>query len=260
MGVKELFGNWIVKNLLIAAAIVIAVVVCASFFLSFITNHGQVIVVPDMSNMSVAEARATAESLHLRVEVYDSVYVRKMTKGAVFSQNPAAGANVKQNRRILLTINAVTAKKVSMPNVIHSSLRQAKAEINAKGLVLGKLIYRADEATDNVLEQLYRGRNIKPGTMIETGSTVDLVVGLSPEENLTYVPDVVGMKYRRAYDAVLDNSLNVTGLIFDKSVKTYSDSLDAVVYKQGPLPSTEAPILKGEGVSLYLSIDPEKIK
>ncbi|MCQ2146624.1 MAG: PASTA domain-containing protein, partial [Bacteroidales bacterium] len=252
-------GNWIVKNLLIAAAILLVVVTIASFFLSFITNHGQVIVVPDFSNMTVAEAEATAKSLDLRVEVYDSVYVRKMAKGAVFSQNPIAGQNVKQNRRILLTINAVTAKKVSMPNAVHASLRQAKAEISAKGLLIGKLIYREDEATDNVLEQLYRGRNIKPGTQIETGSTIDLVVGLSPEENLTYVPDVVGMKYRRAYDAVLDNSLNVTGLIFDKSVKTYSDSLDAVVYKQGPLAS-DAPILKGEGVSLYLSIDPEKIK
>ena len=63
-----------------------------------------------------------------------------------------------------------------------------------------------------------------------------------------------GMKYLRAVDAVHDNSLNVGRLVFDKTVKNYSDSLNAMVYKQSPAPSRN-PILMGSEVTLHLSLD-----
>jgi len=61
----------------------------------------------------------------------------------------------------------------------------------------------------------------------------------------------------RAVDVIHDNSLNVKKLVFDASVKNYSDSLDAVVVRQGPEASM-APILMGSDVTLYLSVDPAK--
>ena len=106
-------------------------------------------------------------------------------------------------------------------------------------------------ATNNVLKQLYRGREIAPGKAVDSGSEIDLVVGLGAD-NQTYVPDVTGMKYMRAVDAVHDNSLNVARLRFDKSIHTYSDSLDAVVYKQTPS-AGEMSVTMGSEVTLYLS-------
>ena len=60
--------------------------------------------------------------------------------------------------------------------------------------------------------------------------------------------------YLRAIDALHDNSLNVSGVFFDKSVRTYSDSLNAVVYSQRPS-STGYPTVMGTGVTIYLSLD-----
>ena len=57
----------------------------------------------------------------------------------------------------------MNAKKVSMPNLVGYSMRQAKAELNSRGLSLGKLIYVSDIATNNVLKQIYRNREIRPG-------------------------------------------------------------------------------------------------
>jgi len=177
-----------------------------------------------------------------------------MEKGAVYRQNPKAGSQVKSGRRVMLTINAIVPKKVSMPNLVGYSMRQAKADLTSRGLSLGKLIYVDDMATNNVLKQLYRNREIKSGTMIESGSSIDLVVGLNSIGSETYIPDVTGMKYIRAVDAIHDNSLNIRKLVFDDSVKDYNDSLNATVYRQAPTASSGS-IVMGSEVTLYLSLD-----
>ncbi|MBR4755927.1 MAG: PASTA domain-containing protein [Bacteroidales bacterium] len=248
------FGNWIVKNLIWATIFFMALILVATVVLSIVTHHGQTIEVPDLTSMSVEQARHEASRKNLRVEVIDSIFVRRMEKGAVYSQNPKAGTQVKRGRRIMLTINAKNAKKISMPNLVGYSMRQAKAELNARGLALGKLIYVNDIATNNVLKQIYRNREIRPGRQIEAGSEIDLQVGLNPSDNITYVPNVKGMKYLRAVDAVHDNSLNLGRVVFDKTVKNYSDSLNAVVYKQTPAPS-RSPLLMGSDVTIHLSLD-----
>ena len=153
MDTKSFFSNWIVKNVLGAIAAVAAIVIACSLLLRIGTHHGQEIEVPDMTNMSVRNAQATAEQCGIRIDVTDSVYVRKMGRGLVFSQTPKAGSKVKEGRRIMLTINSVSPKKTTMPNLVGLSMRQAKAELLSKGLILRNLKYVNDMATNNVLRQ-----------------------------------------------------------------------------------------------------------
>lgn len=255
---KEIKNHWVLRNLIGAAAFILVLVTVISIILNAATHHGQVIAVPDFSNLSVEEARALAGQSDMRVDVTDSVFVRKMARGAVFSQNPKAGARVKTGRKIRLTINATVPKKVTMPNLVGYTTRQAKAELSSKGLYLGKLIYVSDIATNNVLKQLYRNSEIKPGTSIESGAEITLVAGLNSENDKTMVPDVKGLKYMRAVDAVQDNSLNIGKLAFDKSVTNYADSVNAVVYRQSP-EASRAEVTMGTEVTLYLTVDPERI-
>lgn len=257
-GMENTKKGWVLKNLIGAAVFFVALAVIANILLGIFTNHNKTVVVPDMTNMSVAQARVLADSVGVRIDVVDSIYVRGMAKGAVRKQNPAAGSNVKSGRRILLTINSIIPKKVTMPNLVGYSMRQAKAELNSKGLYLGKLIYVNDIATNNVLHQQYRGRDIAAGTSIESGSTVDLVVGLDGLDNRTYIPNVRGMKYDRALDVVHDNSLNVGKVVFDESVRNYNDTINSVVYRQSPAAS-QAPTVIGSDVSIYLTVNPERI-
>ena len=251
-------GKWIWKNLILALVYIAVLIAGVTIGLALFTNHNKEIELPDFTTLSVDEASRIAESVGIRVEVTDSVYVRRMERGAIFSQNPAAGSRVKKNRLIRLTTNAVNAKQVSMPNLVGYSMRQAKAELASKGLTLGRLKYVSDMATNNVLKQQYRGEDIRTGTMIDSGSEVDLVVGLDPSDNQTRVPNVVGMKYTRAFDAVHDNSLNVARATFDDSVRNYNDSLNAVVFRQSPSASS-APIQMGSDVSLFFTLDESKL-
>lgn len=251
-------NNWIVKNILKALVFVVGLILLVNILLGLITQHGKEISVPDFTNMSVSEARETAARKGMRVEVIDSVYVRRMQRGAVFTQTPAAGSKVKRGRRVLLTINTVVPKQVTMPHLVGYSMRQAKAELASRGLALGRLIYVSDIATNNVLRQLYRNREIQQGASVESGAAIDLVVGLNSEDSRTYAPNTVGMRYLRAVDAVHDNSLNVSKLNFDAGINDYTDSLNAVVYRQSPA-SVETPLTMGAGVALWLTLDPEKL-
>ena len=249
------FWKWLLRNVIWAVILFSVLILGASLFLKAVTHHGQNIEVPDFTNKKVSEARYDAKLLGIEVEVADSVYIRRMGRGLVYSQNPKPGSHVKSGRTIQLTINSVTPKKVQMPDLVGLSMRQAKAELLSRGLTLGRLVYVKDMATNYVIRQFRNHHEMAPGTMIESGSVIDLEVGLNPDDNKTMVPSFKGMKYLRAVDAVHDNSLNVNRLIFDANVKTYGDSLDAVVYKQVPAPSS-APTVMGSEVTLYLSKDP----
>jgi len=243
---KGIPGNWIVKNLIWAVVAVLAVVLAVTLALGAFTHHGQKIAVPDMTNMSVAEAQRLAADNGIVALVTDSVYVRRMEKGAVYSQNPKAGMTVKKNRKIRLT----------MPDLVGLSMRQAKAELASRGLSLGQLVYISDIATNNVLKQLYRNREIKAGTTVPSGAVIDFVVGLNSEDSKTFIPNVVGMKYLRAVDVIHDNSLNINRMTFDPAVKTYSDTLNAVVTSQAPGASS-LPVPMGQDVSLRLALPAE---
>lgn len=252
-------GKWIMKHLLAAFIIVVVLIGGAIIFLDVVTKHNQELTVPDLSNLTVTEAQEMAAANDMVIYVTDSVYVRRMKRGAVYRQNPTPGSKVKSGRRIALTINAVNAKKVTMPDLVGLSMRQAKAEILSRGLVPGRLIYVQDMATNNVLRQLYNNNEIAPGTMIDSESVVDLVLGLNGYDFVTYVPDVIGLKCMSAVDAVHDNSLNIKTLKYDKTVRDYDDSLSAKVYRQMPEPSDSIHVNMGSEVTLYLTIDENKI-
>ena len=256
---KDFPGKWLVKHLIAALVVVVVLVIGAAMFLEIATKHGEELIVPDLSNMSVQEAQEIAAASDMVIDVKDSVFVKRMRKGAVYRQNPAPGSHVKSGRRIALTINAINSKKLTMPNLVGLSMRQAKAELLSRGLVLGKLIYVQDMATNNVLKQIFENAEIEPGTMIESESSIDLVVGLNGYDFVTYVPDVIGLKQISAVDAVHDNSLNIKTLQFDRSVKDYDDSLNAMVWRQVPEPSDSVHVKMGSDVTLYLTLETNKI-
>lgn len=256
---KGILNNWIVRNLLIAFAVVVALIAGAMIFLNVATQHNKELSVPDLANMSVEEAQQVAEQAGMRIDVTDSAFVKRMKRGAVYRQNPAPGSKVKKGRRIALTINAVNPRQITMPDLIGYSTRQAKAELLSRGLVLGKLIYVQDMATNNVLRQLHNNLEIEPGSMVESEAVIDLVVGLNSRDNVTFVPYLAGLRNLSAVEAIHDHSLNLGRMRFDETVKNYEDSLNAVVYKQVPQASDSVSVKMGSNVDMYLTLDQSRV-
>lgn len=253
------FKYSLTKNILLIIGILVVGYVIINLFLRIITRHNQELTVPDMTGMNLAEASAVAAEADLRLEVTDSVYIRGMERGAIARQNPEPGGKVKKNRRILLVINSIIPRQSTMPSLTGFSLRQARTELASNGLNIGKLIYVNDMATDNVLAQQYMGEDIEPGTRLNSGTAIDLVLGLNPADSATFIPYIIGYRYQMATELLHDNSLNIYRCEFDTTVTDYADSLEAYVYGQYPPASDSISVRRGTSVTLYLSKDVSRI-
>lgn len=248
--------NWIVKNLIGAVIFFVLLIVGAAVGLNLITRHGKTVLAPDFTNLSVKSADSLARENGVGVKVVDSVFVKRLQAGVVYRQTPKAGAKVKKGRSIFLTINSIVPRKVVMPNLYGYSVTEARAELKNRGLNLGKLNYVRDIATNTVLGQFCGGRELSAGDLVVNGSDIDLKVGVGSEDNTTVVPRVIGMKYVSAVDALHDRFLNTGKVSFDPNIKTYADSVDAVVYKQDIMGVTKS---LGTPVNIYLTLDKSKL-
>ena len=164
--------------------IVLAIVACIIFsflalkWLKSYTNHGTFVEVPNLVGLSLDDAETTLQNFDLRIQVQDSSnYNPKYPSGAVIEQEPLAGEKVKENRKIYLILNPSDYRKVIIPDVIRSTLRQTRPTLEALGFRIGKLIYVDDLGRDEVLELRFRGQKINAGDLIKKTSAIDLVLG-----------------------------------------------------------------------------------
>jgi beta-lactam-binding protein with PASTA domain len=243
-------------NLAIAAAVIFAIFGFTYLWLDNYTKHGEYISVPDLKGMKVTKVESIVSGLHLQFAVADSVYFPDTEAGIIIEQDPLPKASVKENRTIYLTVNSGIAPKVQMPNLIDVSLRQAEAILQTYGLKFGELSYRHDLAKNAVLEQKFKGREIKPGTLISRGSVINLVLGDGIGGGKVEVPSLIGLTKSEALFVLKGSALNVGAVIFDEGVR---DSAGAIIYRQFPLPSDSAMVNEGETIDIYLTKSTSKV-
>jgi eukaryotic-like serine/threonine-protein kinase len=243
------------KHVAIIAGIAILITISIFVVLKSYTRHGRAYAVPDLRGLTVAEAESIIEARKLRYQVSDSVFISHEARGTVIDQNPIPNFRVKENRTIFLTINAMNPERIAVPDVTGVSLRQARAIIETNGFEVGKLIYVPDLALNNVLRQQYNGKDIKPGEMIIRGESIDLVLGEGLSSRTTLVPDLTAMVLERARRLILESSLNMGAVIYDGTVKTEEDSLNAFIWRQRPEFSEGSQIRLGSTIDVWLSVD-----
>lgn len=232
--------------------------VAVGLYLRIYTKHSNTIAVPDFKGLNLEKATKIIEDNDLRQIVIDSVYTNAFEPGVIVDQDPKPGSQVKTNRRIFFYINAFNPEMVTMPNALGVSLRQAQAIIESNGLLVGNIRYVPDIATNNVLQQRFKGRDIKPGKPIVKNSKIDLVLGKAADSEYTKVPNLIGEKINIAKKIITESYLNTGSVIYDGSFTTKADSINAIVWKQKPATSG-TPISMGAFVDIWVSIDPSKI-
>jgi hypothetical protein len=162
-------------SLAIVAIVVISFIMLK--WLNITTNHGEFVVVPDLKGKSLETVKIELKDNDLTWKLQDSAnYNPNYPKFSVIEQNPAAGAQVKENRKIYLILNPSDYRKVEVPNILKSTLRQAKPQLEALEFQIGKITYE-DAIGEGVMGMSHNGQSIKPGTLLPLTSKIDLVVG-----------------------------------------------------------------------------------
>ncbi|MEE1962479.1 PASTA domain-containing protein [Allomuricauda taeanensis] len=161
------------------AVVAIVVIVFATLqWLKGTTNHGEFVEVPDFSKMSVAEMRKAVEEAGLRYQVLDSSeYNPDYPRFSILDQNPPAGNKVKSNRKIYFTVNPSGYKKVSVPDIIQVTQRNATAMLRAVGLDVERVTYIDQLGKDMVYNMKFKGKYVKPGDKLPKTSKIELICG-----------------------------------------------------------------------------------
>ena len=177
------FGKYLTSRVFFAqilAAIAIVGVITFVFFywITFITNHGEEIVVPNLIKMSEEQAENKLDELGLDYQVIDTLdYNPDFPKLAIVQQEPIPNSKVKGGRVVYLKINADSYKKVAVPDLIDKTYRQAVPTLTAIGLLEGSITYVPHLGKDMVLKMMMDGKEVKPGTKVLKATKIDLVLG-----------------------------------------------------------------------------------
>ena len=236
------------KHILLSASALILLFFVWLQFLSFYTLHDDYIKVPNFSNVSISKIDSITDANNLRYVIIDSIFDRNRPKGIVVNQDPEPFTDVKKSRRIYLTINSLQSRKVSFPNIYDLSLRQATRKLEKSGLEVGNLEYRADIATNKVLDFKVNGIKIEHDQELYVGTVIDLVVGKGLSHQSVTIPNLVGLTRVEANIILKSTSLNIGSEIFKSSVE---DSSLAIIYKQYPKSDDENKINIGSLIDLY---------
>jgi beta-lactam-binding protein with PASTA domain len=161
-----------------AGVVGIGLIFLLFLILRFHTRQNRLIEVPDLHQMPLAQAQELLSDLRLNFEVIDSTqYNPEIPPLSVIEHQPRAHDEVKRGRKIYLTLNPSTYRKVSIPNVVQVTYRNAASSLRAVGLEVGNITYRNNIGKDMVLDLRFEGKSISPGAKIPKTSEIDLVLG-----------------------------------------------------------------------------------
>ncbi len=146
-------------------------------FLDFWTMHGRTSTVPQIKNLSFAEARFTLSEANLEIEISDSIYDKTLAPGTVVESWPKAGAVVKRGRQVYVTINAFSPKQIAITKPISGvSARQAISYLQALGITISEK--HVPSQYEGLVERAtVDGRPLGVGSIIPITSVVTLEVG-----------------------------------------------------------------------------------
>lgn len=166
------------KQIIVALVVVFVLCFVLIKWLDITTNHGEEIEVPDLTKLTVVQAKEKLEALNLTYQINDTLsFNRDFPPNSIVEQDPSANSKVKSGRKIYFKLNAATYEMVQIPNLKELTYRQVLPTLVALGLEEGKVTYKPHFAEDVVLELQHKGKILKPGDKVMRTSKIDFVLG-----------------------------------------------------------------------------------
>ncbi|TXG34766.1 PASTA domain-containing protein [Seonamhaeicola maritimus] len=176
--IKFLISKAFFKQIFLAIVAIFVLCFIVLKWLSGYTNHGDFETVPDLKGKSISVAEIELDENNLVMQIQDSAnFNPNYPKFAVIEQEPLAGTQVKENRKIYLTLNPSGYRKVEVPDLRERTFRQAKPNLEALEFKVGKITYEDNIGKDLVLKMYHKGKLLQSGDKLPKTSVIDLVLG-----------------------------------------------------------------------------------
>jgi len=189
------------------------------------------VVVPDVSGKMLNDGKTILTNSELNPVVSTEVYSSTLPKGYIIKQLPKSGLKVKSHRPIYLTISK-GKETVKMPNLINTSLRDARVKLINMGLSIGVITY---EFSETIMRDSIMNQSIPYKKEIPYGEIVNIVISKGSEINSS-VPNLVGMDFKGIEEYITSFGFIVGSINYRKD-ETFAPG---TIIEQFPLPNSVA--------------------
>ncbi len=222
-----------------ALAIIVILVILISAL-----SHRHDILVPDLADMTQAQAKTALTSSGLKMGTKQYEHSSTVKKGHVIRTDPAAGVAVKSGGRVALTLSSGRGL-TKVPDVTGESFSSAKKELQAKGFSVA----REEDYSSDVDEGDVISQDVAAGTKVKADqTTITLIVskGSRPRKTAIKLRDLTGYSQKSAQDYAQEN-----GLSLRITMQASSGTASGNVLSQNPAPGTI--VHRGDVIDLTVS-------
>jgi len=226
----------------IIGLLVLVGAVVAALVLLLGGGSGKAFATPNVVGQPEASARAalTAAGFKVKTEQASSDTV---PQGSVISQDPTAGTKLHKGDTVRLRLSS-GAGPVTVPDVTGQPFDSANVQLVGKGLRVNK----QTSASENVQANVVISMDHPPGSQVQKGSTVTLVVSAGPAP--VNVPNVAG-----------DDSATAAGTLSNAGFKVRVVTQPNATVPSGQAirtdPAANTPAQKGSTITLFVSSGPQ---
>ena len=206
------------------------------------------VIVPDVSNLTVTEARKLLKDNKLVMEVQKEIESTEVDEGKVISQDPLPDTKVKSKR----TVRVIVSKgvlSVIVPDVVGYTEEEAEVKIFNKNLDIGEITseYSDEYPSGRVMSQYPLSEE-----EVEENSKIDLVISKGSRPNFKSMTTLIGLDLETAKSRIAEQGL-VLNQVSKRNNNEYEEN---TVIEQSP--SVGNRVTDGATVNLVLSSGPEK--
>lgn len=224
--------KFLIYFFLVSILLYIGIYLIVDFSLKQFTRHDNIIYVPSLVGLNLADAKDILIKHQLIDSILDSAaYNPEFRRGAILSTDPKYKTQVKPGRKIYLTINPEKINYILFPDLKNKSLRQGVSLLENNAFLFGDLYYVQHLAKDAIQFSKHSDTLITFGDSLPKFSTVDLYLGKGNGEYVA-VPNLIGLDFKSVKNKLNYNSLNLDTIYMVND--TVIDTLNYTVFKQDP--------------------------
>ena len=208
-----------------------------------LVKQGSVVIVPDLRNISEAEAKSTLSRLGLQLRVDRSDYDSQAPVGFILSQQPEANESLKPGRSVAVVVSLGTRVRM-VPDLRGMSARQARNLLQSEGLDVGRVagVLHTGDNRERVV-----ATSPPVGDEVHEGELVDIVVSAPGGANVFLMPDLTSQDLFFVREKLEKLGFRISSVRYEDREGVYPNT----IIDQSPAPGEQ--IREGESIELVAS-------
>ena len=224
----------------LAGIFVLGILLFNFVVMPMLTHQRESVIVPDIRNVSEAQARNEIEGLGLNIRVQRSENHPEIPEGFVIEQRPVPNENIKEGRTIEVVLS-LGARTQVVPDLKGMSLRQGRILLVRNNLRVGRVarVHTVGGARETVLATTPGG-----GEELVEGATIDVVVAVGGQKQRFLMPDLTGEDLLFIREKLRSMGFRISGVRYESRGDVFPNTVI------GKAPRAGSQIREGDSIEL----------